>query len=248
MHMIWRRKRLGHLSLWALWVGISTLSALLAQLIFLYFVHLPSTLGLLVMLHFEHAGNRTVNAPIVASSAASRLGGVLDALAIMGIVAGAIGYAWAIGWAQWRLLHRLQILQAGYGWWRLAAQIAGVLIAVGLLIANLDYLTPSYLMAEGLAGAIFDLLGRIALYSFFGLLAGAAQWKLLVRYLHPRTTWWLTVSALAWGIGWPIGSLLANSLSPWVALPLPSMIIAAVTGVVLLRLVVSTPKVASAAR
>jgi len=157
----------------------------------------------------------------------------LTLLALAGATEGA-----ALGYGQWLILRRTLPAIAARAWVLSTAVAAGIAYVLGLLPSALSDL-----------GASFAAILPASVLAAFLLLVsiGFAQW-LTLRHHVPRAAWWILANATAWvaGLTVPIAAvafvpdgsptfayIAAGVVSGWIM----GLVVAAITGVALVRLV-----------
>lgn len=123
----------------------------------------------------------------------------------------------SLGLMQWLVL-RLHISVAG--WWILSTTLsltAGAVITWGTLVPSI----PSWIN-----------------FSILGILVGGSQWLILKQY-SSRALWWVFASLLGWVLFAEIGVRMAKMFPlemRYMAWPLVSILMGAVTGIALIHL------------
>jgi hypothetical protein len=153
----------------------------------------------------------------------------------------------AIALLQWLVLRRY-ILRLGWVGWVVATvlgQFVGSLISVVALLGPILFDAFSGLV-DALGGAFFQLVLVFATGLVLGAVVGAAQWLVLRRHVR-GAAWWIPASALAGALAALVGQ------TPGVTLGLTgvaavlmirligALIIGAITGMALVRLLARTP-------
>jgi len=138
-----------------------------------------------------------------------------------------------IGIGQWLIL-RSFVRGAGWGW--IVASASGALIIIPELVYSFSWDSDIKVVGSQYFWQGFLVLGIGA--AFVGALVGLAQVGVLGHRMR-NGQWWVLLSALGWGLGWPLGFQILSvvggldSIVIWGTI---WMVISLVTGAGLLRL------------